>query len=166
MERAMNTGEVGVTLAALLGELVNGTPPGGGYMLNPGDRGLLASLDGLSAEAASRTVPGGSSIAAHADHLLYGLGLMNRWADGDENPWATADWTLSWTRTTVDEASWSARRAALRDAAQRWVDALQSPREVNAAGLAGMIASVAHLAYHLGAIRQMDRSIRGPGATE
>jgi hypothetical protein len=31
--------------------------------------------------------------------------------------------------------------------------------------LNGVIASVAHLAYHLGAIRQIDRSIQGPKAT-
>jgi hypothetical protein len=31
--------------------------------------------------------------------------------------------------------------------------------------LNGVIASVAHLAYHLGAIRQIDRSTRGPKAT-
>jgi hypothetical protein len=29
-----------------------------------------------------------------------------------------------------------------------------------------MMASIAHLAYHVGAIRQMDRSIRGPSAEE
>ena len=35
-----------------------------------------------------------------------------------------------------------------------------SPFELN-----GVIASVAHLAYHLGAIGQVDRSIRGPAAS-
>jgi hypothetical protein len=29
----------------------------------------------------------------------------------------------------------------------------------------GVIGSIAHLAYHLGAIRQIDRSIHGPKAT-
>jgi len=28
--------------------------------------------------------------------------------------------------------------------------------------LAGMIASIAHLAYHLGALRQIDKDLRGP----
>jgi hypothetical protein len=28
--------------------------------------------------------------------------------------------------------------------------------------LAGMVASIAHLAYHLGAIRQIDADARGP----
>ena len=37
--------------------------------------------------------------------------------------------------------------------------------EVIAIELNGMIGSVAHLAYHLGAIRQIDRSIGGPAAS-
>lgn len=30
----------------------------------------------------------------------------------------------------------------------------------------GAIASIAHLAYHMGAIRQIDRPIRGPSADQ
>jgi hypothetical protein len=30
----------------------------------------------------------------------------------------------------------------------------------------GIVASAAHLAYHLGAIRQIDRSTRGPSAND
>jgi hypothetical protein len=39
---------------------------------------------------------------------------------------------------------------------------LNTPREVEAVELTGMIASVAHLAYHLGAIRQIGKETRGP----
>ena len=74
------------TLAGLLRELVDGPPGSFAYVLNPGDRGLLASLDELSAEAASAQPGGRSSIAAHVDHLRYGLELLNRWARG-EDPW-------------------------------------------------------------------------------
>ena len=42
---------------------------------------------------------------------------------------------------------------------------LETPRELSPMELNGVIASVAHLAYHLGAIRQIDRSIQGPKAT-
>jgi hypothetical protein len=42
------------------------------------------------------------------------------------------------------------------------MQALGSPRDVSEVELAGMIASIAHLAYHLGAIRQIDRDLRGP----
>ena len=39
---------------------------------------------------------------------------------------------------------------------------LKTPREVADVELTGLVASVAHLAYHLGAIRQIHKSIRGP----
>jgi hypothetical protein len=157
----MNTGDVARTLAALFAELVDGTPPSGGFMLNGGDAGLLRSLDTLSAAAASAPTVTGSSIAAHADHVRYGLSLMNRWSAG-ENPFTSADWTASWRNTTVSDEDWRALRADLRGEAHRWLKTLGTPREVQEIELNGMIGSIAHLAYHFGAIRQIDASLRGP----
>ncbi len=154
------------SLALLFAELTGGPAPDGGYMLNPGDPGLLRSLDGLSTEAASKlSAAGGASIAAHVDHLCYGLGLMNRWSDGEADPWSGADWAASWRRTTVTEREWADLRDRLRDATARWQTVLHTPRAMSALELNGVIGSIAHLAYHLGAIRQIDRSIQGPKAT-
>jgi len=163
MERTMNTANLTSSLTTLLSELVNGTPPTGGYMLNKGDTGLLAAIDRLSAAEASMIVNGGSSIAAHVDHVTYGISLMNRWAAG-ENPWKDADWAASWRRTSVTDEGWVKSRRALADQLRRWLDVLKAPRELTETELNGMISSIAHLAYHLGAIRQMDRKIRGPSA--
>ena len=91
-ETMMNTSEIARTLSTLFGELVNGAAKDSGYMLNGGDEGLLRSLEKLSAEDASALTATGSSIAAHADHLRYGLSLMNRWSQG-ENPFGSADWS-------------------------------------------------------------------------
>ena len=79
----MPTFDAVTPLVTILNELIDGPPPEGAYVLNGGDRGLLKSLDKLSARDAS-TVPitGGASIAAHVDHLRYGFQLMNRWAKG------------------------------------------------------------------------------------
>jgi DinB superfamily len=154
------------SLALLFAELTDGPSPDAAYMLNPGDPGLLGSLDALSAEAASRSpAPGGASIAAHVDHVCYGLDLMNRWNDGEANPWSSADWTASWRRNAVTEGEWNALRDRLRDLTQRWRGALETPRTMSTAERNGVIGSIAHLAYHLGAIRQIDRSIQGPKAT-
>jgi hypothetical protein len=94
----MNTSELSNTLTTLFSELVDGAPQAGAYMLNRGDPGLLASLDRLRAAAASAAPPGESSIAAHVEHVRYGLSLMNRWAAGEENPFADANWGASWRR--------------------------------------------------------------------
>jgi hypothetical protein len=161
----MNTAEIAKTLATLLSELVDGAPEMA-YMLNPGDAGLLRSLDQLSAEAASATAGGGASIAAHVEHVRYGLSLMNRWAGGEENPFATADWSAAWKTSAVSDDEWRRLRAELADQAHRWRDVLATPREMGRIELNGVIGSIAHLAYHLGAIRQMDRAARGPAATD
>ena len=157
----MHTEELSNTLTTLFSELINGAPKDGAYMLNAGDEGLLRSLDKLSAQAASALTPTGSSIAAHVDHLRYGLSLMNRWSAG-ENPFSTADWSTSWKKTAVSDEEWRTRRAELRTEATRWLDALGTPREVQPIELNGMVGTIAHLAYHLGAIRQIDQATRGP----
>ena len=157
----MHTGELSNTLTTLFSELVNGASKDGAYMLNAGDEGLLRSLDKLSATEASALTPTGSSIAAHADHLRYGLSLMNRWSAG-ENPFGTADWSTSWKQTTVSDDEWATRRAELRTEGTRWLEALRTPRDVQPIELNGIVGSIAHFAYHLGAIRQINQATRGP----
>ena len=53
-------------------------------------------------------------------------------------------------------------RADRRTETTRWLNTLRTPREVQEVELNGMIGSIAHLAYHLGAIRQINASARGP----
>ena len=162
----MNTSQSTNTLTTLFAELVDGAPKAGAcYMLNPGDPGLLRSLDRLSAGAASAAALGRSSIAAHAEHLRYGLSLMNRWAAGDD-PFADADWSASWRATTVTDAEWAQLRAGLGDEAHHWLGAMRTAREVTDVEYNGIVASIAHLAYHLGAIRQIDPAAHGPAATD
>jgi hypothetical protein len=157
----MNTGEMAKTLRTLLAELVDGAPRDGGYVLNPGDEGLLRSLEKLSAADASARTATGASIAAHADHLRYGLSLMNRWSEG-QNPFAGADWAASWRKVDVSEQEWKQRLGELRAEATRWLIVVGQPRGVDEIELNGMIGSIAHLAYHLGAIRQINQAARGP----
>jgi hypothetical protein len=162
------------TLASLLNELLNGADPEAGFVLNPGDEGLLRSLDKLPASRASSLPRGGSaSIAAHVDHVRYGLELLNHWARG-ENPFEDANYSASWRRTTVSDADWSRLRIELQREAELWLGALQHPERLSrdpAAALSdteirGIAASVVHLAYHLGAIRQIDAATRGPRAKD
>lgn len=155
--------EVHVTLQRLFSELADGVAAGAAaFILNSGDVGLLHSLDKVPAADASHAVDGGATIAAHAQHLRYSLSLMNRWASEGGNPFADAKWGEAWKVATVDESQWSEIREGLRDESHRWLGELGAPREVAAPELAGLIASVAHTAYHLGAIRQIGRRARGP----
>lgn len=159
----MKTTDVAPALARLFGELVEGgNGPSGAFILNSGDVGLMRSLDKLSAADASRSVNDGATIAAHAQHLRYGLSLMNRWASEGGNPFADATWDEAWKTSRVTADAWQEIRSGLRGETQRWLASLRSPRDVADLELTGMIASIAHLAYHLGAIRQIDKQTRGP----
>ena len=150
-------------MTRLFSELVEGINRGGeAFILNSGDEGLLRSLDKLSAVDASRSVNEGATIAAHAQHVRYGLSLMNRWAAEGGNPFADARWDAAWKTRSVDESAWAEIRQGLRHETQRWKEALNSPRDVADVEFAGMVGSIAHLAYHLGAIRQINKQARGP----
>ena len=161
----MNTGLVAPTLAAIFDELVNGMVErrgGGPFVLNTGDVGLLKSLEKLAAEDASRSTNGGATIAAHAQHVRYGLSLMNRWAREGGNPFADAKWDEAWKVSVVDQPTWKEIQRGLGNEVREWSKTLASAREASDVELGGMVGSIAHLAYHLGAIRQIHRDTRGP----
>ena len=164
----MNTRDIAAVLARIMSEFVLGSPDPsvGTVALNRGDEGLLKSLDKLSASQASSTHAGGGSIAAHTEHLRYGLSILNRWAAGEDKPWTGADWTNAWRKNDISDRDWDRLRSGLNKEAAAWIDALRTPRELDDVELGWTFGSIAHLAYHLGAIRQIDRGARGPTAED
>jgi hypothetical protein len=143
-------------LLNLLTEVLDGPPGDIAFILNPGDPGLIRQLSSIDAASASvRPMPGKTTIAAHVDHVVYGLSLLNRWAGGEANPFADADWNASWQRTSVNEARWNALRDQLRHESEMWQRAVSQRTKWDDVTAAGALASVAHTAYHLGAIRQI-----------
>jgi hypothetical protein len=161
----MNTRDLTTILPLLMSELVNGAGSSS-YMTNRGDPGLLASLDRLSAAEASVVPTGGASIAAHVDHLRYGMALMNAWSPGQPDPFTGADETLSWKNNIVSNADWRKLCADLRREVTAFLETLRTPREMSEVELAWVISTIPHLAYHFGAIRQINRHARGPSAEE
>ena len=149
-------------IARLFSELVDGAPKNGAFILNSGDSGMLASLGRLSAADASHRSHEGATIAAHTEHVRFGLSLMNRWAAEGGDPFSDARWDDAWKISAVDEKQWSAIRSGLRDEATRWSKVIASPPPSDQTALTTLIASIAHLAYHLGAIRQIATAARGP----
>ena len=158
----MRTTDISSVLTRLFSELVDGAAADGAFILNTGDIGLLRSLERISPADASRSVNDGATIAAHAQHLRYGLSLMNQWAREGGNPFANAKWDEAWKVSAVDARAWEEIRTGLADETHRWLDALKTPRDVSEVELTGVAGSVAHLAYHLGAIRQINKTTRGP----
>ena len=143
-------------LSNMLTEIFEGPPGSEAYVLNPGDPGLLRQLDSIDESAASqRPMPGKTTIAAHADHIHFGLAILNRWAAGEANPWAGADWNGSWQRTTVTDEQWRTLRDGLREEAAKWRKVVATRTNWDDLGAAAGLSTAAHTAYHLGAIRQI-----------
>lgn len=163
----MDTRSFAQLMRVLLRELAYGSPEPDArtYVLNRGDAGLFASLERLSVAEASAPHDG-RSIAAHVDHLRYAFSLLNRWATGTPPPWNDVDWTQSWRRTVVADAEWRSLLDALRREVDAWMDALASDDRVEDIEAGWLAGSVAHMAYHLGAMRQIDSAVRGPTAED
>jgi hypothetical protein len=143
-------------LSNMLTEIFDGPPGQKAYLLNPGDPGLLRQLDTIEASAASqRPMPGKTTIAAHVDHIHFGLSILNRWASGEANPWEGADWNGSWKRTTVTDEQWRSLRAGLRQEADQWRKVVAARTNWDDLAAAAALSEAAHTAYHLGAIRQI-----------
>lgn len=159
----MNEPKLLTVLPGLFAELVEGaTSDKGAFVLNSGDPGILRSLDNLPATEASQSSNNGATIAAHAQHVRYGLSLMNRWAMEGGDPFTGANWGEAWKVSEVDDGQWQEIRDGLLHETQRWLEALREPRSTSSLALNGMVGSIAHLAYHLGAIRQIAKNARGP----
>ena len=143
-------------LSNMLTEIFNGPPGQEAYVLNPGDLGLLRQLETIDATTASTPpTPGQKNIAAHVDHVTFGLAILNLWASGEANPWAGADFNASWQRTAVTDDQWRALRDALRREVDKWQKAVAARTNWDDMSAAAGLSTAAHTAYHLGAIRQV-----------
>jgi hypothetical protein len=143
-------------LCNMLTEVFDGPPGQEAYVLNPGDPGLLRQLDKIDASTASkRAMPGKTTIAAHTDHVQFGLSILNRWAAGEANPFAGADFSASWQRSAVTEDQWRTLRDALRRDAEKWRKGVAARSRWDDLAAAAALSTAAHTAYHLGAIRQI-----------
>lgn len=140
-------------LLHMLREAVEGSPGRWTYFSDRGPgTGLLGTIDGLGAEAASRQdAPAQTTIAGHVHHVSASLALATRTIRGET---ASRDRSTSWTVTVVDEPTWSGLRAQLRRDYEAIAMAVQTRGQWDEESLGAAIGAVAHAAYHLGAIRQ------------
>lgn len=147
----------------LLDESFEGPPDhqGSWYTDHGRTAGLLRTLEAFDHQAASTPPgPGRATAAAHAEHLRYSLELANRALRG-EDPYSSADWKASWAKQTVDAGAWASLREAIRAEYRnlRAAVADSSAWAEQQEALTGVLAVIAHTAYHLGATRQILRLV-------
>lgn len=147
-------------LLDLLREAVEGGVPGEGTSFldgtardGSGNHGLLATLAALSAEQASRDV-GGTSVAGQARHTALHLEVLVRWDRGERGPF---DWKGSFLPAAVSDTQWTEVQSRVRRAYEGAVALTRSweTRPLDGDVTGGLAGATAHVAYHLGAIRQM-----------
>jgi hypothetical protein len=138
-------------LLAVLREGFEGSKQQWSYFTDgPAETALLGTLSKLTAAQASQPI-GGTSIAAHAHHVRFGLGASEAWIKGDKT---SRDWQESWRVKTVDEAAWARLQQDLRSGHEALSRAIQAHATASLESAGGAIGAIAHVAYHLGAIRQ------------
>jgi hypothetical protein len=145
-------------LLDVLREGFEGAQPSFGYFADPGpESALFGTLAALSAADASRPI-GGTSVAAHAQHTAFGLNVSAAWIRGErEQP----DGTQSWAVKTVDDATWKDLQGRLRQGYADLRLAIEKHAADGVEAMGGAIGAVAHVAYHLGAIRQKLALLKG-----
>lgn len=139
------------SVAYLLRETFEGSPEGlpSAYL----DRGVgvVNTLNGISAENASKDFYG-TTVAAQTEHAKFYLDRLCEFLNGRTD---RVNWEDSWLIETVNEAEWNALRSSVKSAYDNTLRCLASVEDWDQQKLGMAIGLVAHTAYHLGAIRQI-----------
>lgn len=124
----------------------------------PGD-GFTAAIHQLSAEQASTPiVPGGSTIAAHTEHLRWSLYFALEFFEG-RTP--SSKWEESWKIRAVNQEQWEQLQQDLLQAYSKLNNAVASVKDwSNDYLVKGTLALLPHAAYHLGAVKQLMTFVR------
>jgi hypothetical protein len=154
------TADITAQVRAVLQEGIDGPQHAWSYFTDSGpENGLFGTITPLGADQASRPLgPSGTSIAGHVHHLAFSLAASAGWIRG-ERP--TLDWSESWRVRAVTDAEWTDLKARLR---QAWTDLDQAIEQHALDGeeaFGGAVGAVAHVAYHLAAVRQKWGQVTG-----
>ncbi len=115
---------------------------------------LFETLATISAEEASQPVGDRcATLAAQVNHIRVYIEVLERYMRGEEV--GPTDWAASWQVAGVDEEEWESLKQRL-DASYRHMRATMQGFTTweGEDEIGGVLAILAHTAYHLGEIRQ------------
>ena len=154
MEVAMATDFL-PAIVELLKECFEGMPEGRNYTwFVQGKEGLFNAFDSVTAEQASQKPnPDCPSIAAHTYHIRFALRGANCDIRGEKSE---GTWESSWDKQSVSDKEWRDLVASVREEYQFFLGTLSNNPEIpEGDAVIGSLAMLPHMAYHLGAIRQL-----------
>ena len=136
----------------LLRETFEGARPGEGTQYLDHHSGIRNTLTHLTAEQASRRNGQHPSIAAHVRHMIFHLRVSHEWVGGDHRK---RDWKGSFEPQSVTAEEWARLQQESEATREEFLRVMKSlPPETFVAEGCGT-GAIAHLAYHLGSIRQL-----------
>jgi hypothetical protein len=116
--------------------------------------GIISAIQDLNAEQASRKLlPGYNTIAAHTEHIRVSLNYVRRTFAGEK---LNVEW---WPLQTVDVAQWAELKQQLKVEYEMTIAFIKDKPFWREEGLTQMLDSIAHIAYHAGAIRQLAKGV-------
>lgn len=142
-------------LHALLKETFEGSPPGVGSIYLDREVGVLNTIEKISAEDASRFV-GDATFASHLEHARHYLVELVGFMNGNAEK---VNWEESWAIKTVDENQWNALRENVRRDYESVVQTFNRIETWDDDKIGEALGIVAHTAYHLGALRQIMKTL-------
>ena len=141
--------------AYLLRETFEGSPEGQPSAYLDRGAGFFSTLDELSAEQVSTDVHG-TTIVAQTEHAKFYLDRLCEYLDGRTDP---VNWDDSWLIEAVNDDEWMALRSTVLRSYENALKCLATPRVWTEMQIGLVMGMIAHSAYHLGAIRQIAKSV-------
>jgi len=139
-------------LKSLLQEGVQGPQQEWSYFTDPGSNGFLGTIDELNSKSASKTSgPNDNSVASHVWHLCFALNATSDWIRGIKT---SHDWEESWQIQKVNDEEWSELQSKFRQEYEEFLHMIETVDLSDETVIGGIVGTIAHVAYHLGAIRQ------------
>jgi hypothetical protein len=121
------------------------------------DRGtsFFETLEGIDCVQASKKYAGiPETIASHVAHTIFYIVVLKEYISGART--GKTDWAESWKTTEVDAKAWGVLKNSLHSEYDKLVEFIKGiPDWEKEDYFGGVVAILAHCAYHLGAIRQL-----------
>jgi enamine deaminase RidA (YjgF/YER057c/UK114 family) len=155
-KNSLQTGQFVEAVAYLLRETFEGSPEGQPSAYLDRGVGFFNTIDDLTAEQVSREY-GQTTIAAQTEHAKFYLDRLCEFIGGRTE---RVNWEDSWLIDTVTDDEWNALRSAVKKAYESALKCLAGTQSWDATKAGMAIGLVAHTAYHLGAIRQIAKSVK------
>ena len=142
-------------IAYLLRETFEGSPEGQPSAYLDRGVGIFSTLDSLSAAQVSKEFFG-TTIAAQTEHAKFYLDRLCEFINGRTE---RVNWEDSWLIETVNEGEWKALLESVKKSYEATLRCLADVDDWTEDRTGMAVGLVAHTSYHLGAIRQIAKSV-------